>query len=165
MIMVKNFLDKLSVLLATGGGSGFAPKAPGTFGSLAAVPLVWYAHDQQWTAIEMVYAIIVITIVGLWSTDRVEKLWHTHDDQRIVIDEVAGLFITLAWFPFTWFYVLIGFALFRLFDIWKPGPIGYIDEKVPGALGTFFDDVLAGFFAAGVLWIIHIISVGMLSTP
>ena len=157
----KVLLDKLAVALATGAGSGFSPKAPGTAGSLAALPLIWFAHLCEWTAVEMWCAIAVITVVGLWSTDRVEKLWNTHHDQRIVIDEVAGLFITLAWFPFSWFYVVVGFALFRLFDIWKPGPIGYIDEKVPGAMGTFFDDVLAGFAALGVLWVIDIILIGI----
>ena len=158
---IKVLLDKLAVVLATGAGSGFSPKAPGTAGSLAALPLIWYAHACEWTAVEMWVAVSVITVVGLWSTDRVEKLWHTHDDQRIVIDEVAGLFITLAWFPFTWFHVVVGFGLFRLFDIWKPGPIGYIDKKVPGAMGTFFDDVLAGFAALGVLWVIDAIRIGM----
>ena len=62
------------------------------------------------------------------------------------------MFITLAWFPFDTFHVVLGFALFRLFDIWKPGPIGYIDEHGPGAWGTFFDDVIAGIFAAGALY-------------
>lgn len=149
---MKTFLDKLALFLATGAGSGFAPKAPGTFGSLAALPLIWFAHDRGLSNIEMVWAIIIISVIGMWSTARVESIWKTHDDGRIVIDEVAGMFITLAWFPFDTFHVVLGFALFRLFDIWKPGPIGYIDEHGPGAWGTFFDDVVAGIFAAGVLY-------------
>ncbi len=155
MKTINKWLDNVAILIATGAGSGFAPKAPGTFGSLAALPLIWFAHERQWNSLEMVYAIVGISVIGLWSTHRVENLWHTHDDQRIVIDEVAGLFITLAWFPFSWFHVVTGFILFRLFDIWKPGPIGYIDQKVPGAAGTFFDDVVAGFFAVAVLWAIQ----------
>jgi phosphatidylglycerophosphatase A len=159
---MKIFLDKLAVFLATGAGSGFAPKAPGTFGSLAALPLIWFAHDSGLSAVEMGLAIIVISIIGMWSTARVEHLWHTHDDGRIVIDEVAGMFITLAWFPFDLFHVALGFALFRLFDIWKPGPVGYIDEHGPGAWGTFFDDVVAGIFAAGVLYALSSIFAGQL---
>jgi phosphatidylglycerophosphatase A len=153
---LEKIIDKLAVALATGAGSGFAPKAPGTCGSLAALPLIWFAHDSSWSPLEMGVAIVVISVIGLWSTARVERLWHTHDDQRIVIDEVAGLFITLAWFPFDWWHVVAGFALFRLFDIWKPGPIGYIDQKVPGAMGTFFDDVVAGIFAAAVLFAVQL---------
>lgn len=96
--------------------------------------------------------IIGICALGVWSIARVEALWNTHDDGRIVIDEVAGMFLTLSWFPFDVLHVALGFALFRLFDIWKPGPVGYIDEKWPGAWGTFFDDVVAGAFAGICLW-------------
>ena len=152
----KNIFDKIAVFLATGAGSGFAPKAPGTFGSLASLPLIGFAHAREWSDIEMMIAIIIISMIGMWSTARVEGLWKTHDDGRIVIDEVAGMFITLAWFPFDLPHVVAGFALFRLFDIWKPGPIGYIDDNWPGAWGTFFDDVVAGIFAAGMLYILSL---------
>lgn len=151
---MKTILDKISVLIATGGGSGFAPKAPGTFGSLASLPFIWLFHRYSWDVRETLTALMILFAVGLWSVGRTENLWQTHDDSRIVIDEFAGMFVTLAWFPFDWFHVTVGFALFRLFDIWKPGPVGYIDEHAPGAWGTFFDDVIAGIFAALILYLL-----------
>ena len=151
---MKTLLDRLALFIATGFGSGLAPKAPGTFGSLAAIPLIWVFHQDQWTPVEIIFWIVLISIVGIWSTARTETLWNLHDDQRIVIDEFAGMFVTLAWFPFDLTHVVAGFLLFRLFDIWKPGPVGYIDEHGPGAWGTFFDDVIAGGFAATSLYLL-----------
>lgn len=148
-------IDKFAVFIATGLGSGFAPKAPGTIGSLAVIPFIWAYQRFAWTTTENIIALILISILGVWSTARVEAHWKTHDDQRIVIDEFAGMFMTLVWFPFDAFHVAAGFTLFRLFDIWKPGPVGYIDEHAPGAWGTFFDDIVAGVFAAVCL---HFIS-------
>ena len=145
-------LNQLAISIATGFGSGFSPKAPGTIGSLAALPLIWIFHLDQWTTWEVVIWIFLVCAVGLWATAKTEKIWKTHDDPRIVVDEFAGMFITLAWFPFDLPHVLSGFLLFRLFDIWKPGPIGYIDEHAPGAWGTFFDDILAGAFAAALIF-------------
>jgi phosphatidylglycerophosphatase A len=155
---MKNFLDRLAEFIATGFGSGLAPKAPGTFGSAAALPLIWVFHQDQWSALEIIFWIFIISLVGLWSTARTERIWSLHDDPRIVVDEFAGMFVTLAWFPFDVPHVVGGFLLFRLFDIWKPGPVGYIDEHGPGAFGTFFDDIVAGIFAASVLYLLgHII--------
>ena len=151
---MKALLDKVAIFIATGAGSGFVPKAPGTAGSLASLPLIWIFHQFEWTNSEIVAALILTSLIGLWATARTENHWKIHDDPRIVIDEFAGMFITLAWFPFDALHVVLGFALFRLFDIWKPGPIGYIDEKGPGAWGTFFDDVVAGIFAALILYFI-----------
>ncbi len=148
---MNNILNRLAIFIATGFGSGLAPKAPGTFGSAAALPLIWLFHQDQWTPIETLFWVLVVCIIGIWSTDVTEKAWNLHDDPRIVVDEFAGMFVTLAWFPFTVPNVIAGFLLFRLFDIWKPGPIGYIDEHGPGAWGTFFDDIVAGVFAALIL--------------
>lgn len=150
---MKNLLNRLAVFIATGFGSGLAPKAPGTVGSLACIPLIWVFHQDQWTWLETVFLIILFCLIGIWATARTEKIWGIHDDPRIVVDEFAGMFVTLAWFPFDLPYVISGFLLFRLFDIWKPGPIGYVDEHGPGAWGTFFDDVIAGAFAAIIMFI------------
>ena len=147
-------LDRLAIFIATGFGSGYAPKAPGTFGSLAAIPLIGLVKYADVSYAGGIYILISVCVLGLWATARTESVWKTHDDSRIVIDEIAGMFLTLTWFPFTAINIIIGFTLFRLFDIWKPGPIGYIDENGPGAWGTFFDDIVAGFFAAAFLWLI-----------
>jgi phosphatidylglycerophosphatase A len=151
---MKHVLDKLAVFVATGFGSGYAAKAPGTVGSLVAIPLIGLVKHADVSHLSQICIFIFLCIIGLWSTARTESVWKTHDDGRIVIDEIAGMFITLMWFPFSAQNVVVGFALFRLFDIWKPGPIGYIDENAPGAWGTFFDDIVAGAFAAAFLWLI-----------
>jgi len=166
---VKILLDKLSVIISTWFGVGFIPKAPGTFGTLAALPFVWLClkmrgdsssasffnqmglHDS---ISQSAIVILAVTALAIWAAARTEELWQCHDDSRIVVDEVAGIFATLYWFPFDTAYFVTGFLIFRLFDIWKPGPIGYIDEEVPGALGTVLDDVLAGLVSATLLYII-----------
>ena len=155
--------------LATSGGLGNLPKAPGTYGSLPGlllgpliqVCLIAPSGDSHWGPIRFVtshrwifLAVIVMTLLGAWVISRVEKMWGTHDDQRIVIDETIGQAVTLAFCAPDYFSILLGFGLFRLFDIVKPGPIGWLDRKVPGAWGTLLDDVLAGGAAAIVLTVI-----------
>lgn len=166
---LKMILDKLAVIISTWFGVGLIPKAPGTFGTLAGLPFVWLCLKMQENAslasffdqiglnnsfIQSAILILAVTILAIWAAARTEKLWQCHDDSRIVIDEVAGIFATLYWFPFDAAHFVAGFLIFRLFDIWKPGPIGYIDEEVPGALGTVLDDVLAGLVSAVILYII-----------
>lgn len=151
---MKIFLDRSAVLVATWFGSGFFPKTPGTVGTVAALPLVWILCISLQSIGTRVIALTIVTAVALWSTARTESLWQTHDDPRIVADEVAGITATLVWFPFDAKHVLLGFAVFRLLDIWKPGPIGYIDEEIPGARGTVLDDVLAGLVSASALYFI-----------
>lgn len=148
-------LDKLAVILATWFGSGFSPKAPGTFGTLAALPLIFFFSIVAAKGFGTSLLIIsIITVLALWSTSRTERLWQVHDDPRIVADEVAGISATLIWFPFDSKHVLTGFIIFRVLDIWKPGPIGYIDQEIPGAAGTVLDDVLAGLVGATILYFI-----------
>ena len=152
---MKSILDKLAIVLATWFGSGFAPKAPGTFGSLATIPLLWLTSTLGYVSIwEPAIIIAIIIILALWATARTEHIWQVHDDPRIVADEVAGMSATLIWFPFDLKHILLGFLIFRLLDIWKPGPIGYIDEKLPGAPGTVLDDVFAGLAGAAILYLI-----------
>lgn len=166
---LKMVLDKLSVIISTWFGVGLIPKAPGTFGTLAALPFVWLCLKIQEdvslalffnqiglhnSLLQSAIVILAVTILAIWATARTEKLWRCHDDSRIVIDEVAGIFVTLYWFPFDTAHFVTGFLIFRLFDIWKPGLIGYIDEEVPGALGTVLDDVLAGLVSAVFLYLI-----------
>ncbi|QSX38162.1 phosphatidylglycerophosphatase A family protein [Shewanella sedimentimangrovi] len=131
--------------LALGFGSGLARKAPGTFGTLAAVPL--YLLLAQLPLAAYLVATAVAVVLGIYICDRASRDMGVHDHGAIVWDEVAGLLITLIAAPAGWHWLLAGFVLFRLFDILKPWPIRVLDAKVHGGLGIMADDVLAGIFA------------------
>jgi phosphatidylglycerophosphatase A len=135
--------------LAFGLGSGAAPKAPGTFGTLAAIPLWLLFADLP--ILSYIALIVVTSLVGIWLCGQTSKDLGVHDHGGIVWDEFVGLWITYIALPEGWLWVLFGFLLFRLFDIWKPWPIGWADSKVSGGLGIMLDDILAGFMALGVL--------------
>ena len=135
--------------LAFGLGSGAAPKAPGTFGTLAAIPLWLLFADLP--ILSYIGVIVVASLVGIWLCGQTSKDLGVHDHGGIVWDEFVGLWITYIALPEGWLWVLFGFLLFRLFDIWKPWPIGWADSKVSGGLGIMLDDILAGFMALGVL--------------
>lgn len=131
--------------LAFGLGSGAAPKAPGTFGTLAAIP-IWYIF-ADWTLTNYLVLILVTSLVGVWLCDRTSRDLGVHDHSGIVWDEFVGMWITLIAVPAGWEWVLVGFVLFRLFDILKPWPIGWADQKVHGGFGIMLDDILAGAMA------------------
>ncbi len=126
-------------------GSGAAPKAPGTFGTLAAVPL--YLLVQPLSAINYLLLVITLFLVGVWLCDRTSKDLGVHDHGGIVWDEWVGLLITLWLAPMGWHWLIVGFLLFRFFDILKPWPIGWLDQRIHGGLGIMLDDVVAGLFA------------------
>jgi len=131
--------------LAFGLGSGAAPKAPGTFGTLAAIPL-WLLFAEL--SLPYYLALLVVTFIfGCWICGRTSSDLGVHDHGGIVWDEFVGLWITFVALPSGWGWVLLGFLLFRLFDIVKPWPIGWADKQVSGGLGIMLDDVLAGFMA------------------
>ena len=132
-------------------GAGFSFHAPGTVGSLNALPMAaaiaWLTGERS-----LIIAAIFPFVLGLIYTARyLRSEPGASDPQWIVIDEVVGLWITLAVVPLYWLWYLLGFALFRLFDIYKPWPVSWADRHVPSALGIMLDDVLAGLYAAGVL--------------
>lgn len=131
--------------LAFGFGSGLAPVAPGTFGTLAAIPL--YLLMQTLTLPIYLAITAIVCIVGVWICGKSSELLGVHDHSGIVWDEFAGYFVTMIAAPAGWLWIIIGFALFRLFDIWKPWPISVLDKQVHGGLGIMVDDILAGFFA------------------
>lgn len=139
---------------AFGFGSGLSPKAPGTMGTLAALPLIGLAHLLSFP---LWLLFLITTLAGLWLAEKSSKALGVHDHSGIVIDEFAGMMLTLLFIPLSWFSVLMGFALFRLFDIWKPWPIRVIDQKVHGGLGIMLDDLLAGVYSALSLQIILIL--------
>lgn len=143
---------RIAIWLATSGGIGYAAKAPGTWGSLPglliAIALQHYVGAQPWT---IGLCLGLLTVLAAWSIDRTETALQVHDDGRIVIDEVVGQAIALAFLPVTAGTILAAFGLFRLLDITKPLAIGWIDRHAPGWIGTLADDVLAGIVAALIL--------------
>jgi phosphatidylglycerophosphatase A len=144
--------DRIAVAIATAGGAGFAPKAPGTAGSLVGVA-IYLLLERGGAGAYYPHAIIFFFIIGIWASSRVEHMWG-HDAQRIVIDEVVGQMITFGMaagrYQLSAFYVVLGFGLFRLFDIVKPFPIRHL-ERFRGGLGVILDDVGAGLYALAVL--------------
>ena len=139
--------------LATGFGSGLAPIMPGTIGTIAAIPVyLLLVHFSAWL---LVAVILVGSVVGIYLCDRTAKDMQVHDHGSIVWDEFIGFWITmLAVSTSDWRAVLLGFLLFRFFDIIKPWPIRWLDKKVHGGLGIMLDDIVAGIFAAICLYFI-----------
>jgi len=146
--------QEVARILATAGGVGYGPIAPGTFGSALGVALFVVLSALH----PLLFALTTATLLalGTWAADRAEIFFGQKDDRRIVIDEVVGQLIALA--PLLCFadragvtsLALLGsgFLLFRLFDIWKPGPIGWAERRFAGGAGVMLDDVVAGALAA-----------------
>ncbi|HFE48724.1 MAG TPA: phosphatidylglycerophosphatase A [Chromatiaceae bacterium] len=136
-------------LLAFGFGSGLAPRAPGTFGTLVGIAFFWPLAGLPPIAYLLVVAMLFA--LGIWLCGRTSRDLGVHDHGGIVWDEIVGLLVTLFGAPFEVSVVLVGFVLFRIFDILKPWPIGWLDRRVSGGFGIMIDDVLAGVFAAAIL--------------
>ena len=131
--------------LALGFGSGCAPKAPGTFGTLAAIPLYWLAQDLSLGIFVVLTALMFV--LGIWLCERTAKDLGVHDHPAIVWDEIVGYFATMIAAPKGWLWIVLGFVLFRVFDILKPWPIKTVDRQVGGGFGIMFDDLLAAVYA------------------
>ena len=150
-------MTRLATLIGTVLGVGNLRPAPGTWGSLAALPMAWALHVLGGFP-ALVAATVAVFALGVWATSVMTRGQDNHDPSEIVIDEVAGQFIALMPLSYaSWVHGLditdlwpgwvAGFALFRLFDITKPGPIGWADRRCD-ALGVMLDDVIAGVFAS-----------------
>jgi len=160
----------LNQLFITFFGSGLSPKAPGTAGSLAGL-VVGMGILEIFPMQTLFMLTFAITIIGVFEINKYEKATGIHDDKRIVIDEVAGMWIAMMLalstvpsmhYEYAQAVALVGsFAAFRLFDIWKPSTIGVIDRKVQGGLGVMGDDVLAGI-AGGLLAIVVMMGIDKL---
>ena len=135
--------------LAFGFGSGLAPKAPGTFGTLAAVPLYWLLSQLDLAYYSLV--VLAAGLVGIWICDQASRQLRVHDHPGIVWDEFVGYWVTMWALPADWIWMLAGFIAFRIFDIAKPWPIGALDRQVEGGLGIMVDDIVAGIMACAVL--------------
>ncbi|WP_211828026.1 phosphatidylglycerophosphatase A family protein [Kistimonas asteriae] len=138
--------------LAFGFGSGLAPKAPGTFGTLAAIPL--YLLLSQLSLPVYVVVLVLASLLGIWLCGKTAKDLGVHDHPGIVWDEFCGYWLTMLAAPTGWLWIIVGFILFRLFDIWKPWPISLADKRVPGGIGIMVDDLIAGLYALIVMQVI-----------
>ncbi|MCB1860557.1 MAG: phosphatidylglycerophosphatase A [Gammaproteobacteria bacterium] len=136
-------------LLAFGLGAGAFPRAPGTAGTLAAVPL--YLLLQQMPGGLYLLLVLLLFLLGIWLCGRTSRDLGVHDHGGIVWDEWVGLLVTMWLAPVGWGWLCTGFLLFRLFDILKPWPIGWLDRRVGGGLGIMLDDLIAGLFGFAVL--------------
>lgn len=140
--------------LALGFGSGLSPMAPGTFGTLAAVPIYLLLQSLSLPIYLAITALLFV--IGVFICDASARKLGVHDHPGIVWDEVVGYLVTMTAAPAGWYWLVLGFVLFRLFDILKPWPIRFIDRHVEGGFGIMLDDLLAGVMAAlllqGAVW-------------
>ncbi|WP_253715842.1 phosphatidylglycerophosphatase A family protein [Bdellovibrio bacteriovorus] len=146
---MREFLKQLATLF----GVGRIKKAPGTWGTLATIPLVIGLNHLG--PFYYMSAVALLLVVGTLACHIYEQDHEGHDHKEIVIDEVLGFLITMVWLPMTWQAILIGFVLFRVLDIGKPLFIGYLDKKVQGGLGVMLDDVAAGLVASLIMQVLY----------
>lgn len=143
------FRDKVVLFLATGFGIGYIPVAPGTFGSILGLPLGFVLAEL---ALPVAVAIAGLFVLGsIWIANVAEKLMRKPDPGCIVIDEIAGMAVTLVGLPVDLTMALMGFIIFRILDILKPFPIRYLDQRLVGGWGVVMDDVAAGIMANMIL--------------
>lgn len=150
-------LDRAALEFASLGPAGRMPVAPGTWGSLVAAiiaPFVFMPLAREYRA----GLLIIIFILGALAANRTEKILDKKDPGRVVIDELAGQWTTyLVFTTLSWLHIAVGFALFRVFDILKPHPVKYFEQRLPGGIGIMADDILAGVYAAAGLLLFMLI--------
>jgi phosphatidylglycerophosphatase A len=137
-------MRRLGLFIATCGYIGYAPVAPGTFGSAAGL-LVFMAVRSTGSYAAEGAAIVILFLIGVWSGTQAEHHFGGIDPAPVVMDEVVGMLITLAFIPVNWMGALVGFLVFRLFDVFKPWPAARF-ERLPGGLGVMADDGMAAVY-------------------
>ncbi|MFO8024988.1 phosphatidylglycerophosphatase A [Thiohalophilus sp.] len=147
-------------LLSLGFGSGLAPKAPGTAGTLVAIPVYLLMSGLNPVAYLLITLFLLYT--GIHLCQATARRLGVHDHPAIVWDEIVGYLLTMVAVPFDWIWIVAGFALFRLFDVWKPWPIGLLDRRVSGGIGIMLDDLLAAVYASVVLQLVIYLTGGAL---
>ena len=141
----KELIKRPVCFIGLGFGSGLAPIAPGTFGTLAAIPI--YLLMQNLSLVTYLILTSIGFILGVWICERSAEWLDREDPGAVVWDEIVGYLITMIAAPTGWLWILTGFVLFRFFDIVKPWPISIADKEIHGGLGIMVDDVIAGIFA------------------
>ena len=144
--------DKIVLLFASWFGVGLIPFAPGTWGSLTALPFA--AGAYSFGHVYSCLSLFIILLISIPVSGRASKIMKMEDPSTVVIDEVVGIFVTLFLIPVSWTNIVGGFILFRIFDIIKPFPVGLIDNKIRGGTGIVLDDFMAGIYANVCLRII-----------
>ena len=150
-----NRLGRFSVrFFASGFFSGHIPFAPGTMGTLVAIPLylLLVGSLQGWS---YAGAVVALTLAAIWISGLAEKIYGRKDPPQVVIDEIAGFMLTMTAVPPSAMYIVMGFILFRLFDIIKPQPAGWINDRMRGGSGIVLDDIVAGLYANIVLQFLY----------
>ncbi|MDQ3711059.1 MAG: phosphatidylglycerophosphatase A [Acidobacteriota bacterium] len=174
----KTLLDYFSLAVTTC-GVGYIPLAPGTFGSAVGVLIYLlvafieakssiYFSQNSWQIAQIsawlhafnLLLFLLFCLLGIWASGRATKLFQNKDPQKVIVDEVIGQLITFLFVPFavSWHFVLAGFLLFRLFDIWKPYPIDSL-QNLPAGIGVCADDILAGVYAGTCLALIYAVRI------
>ena len=155
----KTVKERLVTLLASGLGLGYLPLVPGTFGTLAGVPICLLLNLGGW--IVYVSGTVLLIAGGVWIAGRADRIFGVHDSRHVVVDEICGFLVTMAFVipqPLT---IGTGFVAFRFFDILKPFPAGYIDKNLSGGWGVMLDDIAAGVYAnltlRALLTIMHLV--------
>jgi phosphatidylglycerophosphatase A len=145
-------MKRFILFLATGFGVGYSPIAPGTLGTLVAIPIYYFLSEIPSPFYEII--LVGFFFLSVWISENAERYFGKKDDRRIVIDEIVGFIITMLWIPKTILFIIIGFFLFRFFDILKPFPIRRLEKRLKGGYGVVLDDVLAGVYGNIILHLI-----------
>lgn len=153
LALKKVALTTPSGLLAFGFGSGLSPFAPGTMGTLVAIPFTFALKSLGTTGFWIV--LLLLFLLGVWVCDRVSHKLGIHDHGGIVWDEMVGYWLSMAFVPLQWQWMLAAFVLFRFFDIVKPWPIRQLDQKVSGGFGIMIDDIVAALFTIIILAVLQ----------
>ena len=150
--MLNTLKIKLAYIIAYWFGIGLIPLAPGTVASMATLPLAYILSKYGNLEIYIVVTAF-ISVIGIGASKIISIKMKTSDPSQIVVDEVSGQLIALMFIPPETVWYILGFILFRFFDITKPGPIGWLDKNIKGGTGIMLDDILAGMFTSLVLWV------------
>lgn len=145
--------------LAFGFGAGLLPRAPGTWGTLVALP--FYLLLRPLPVGVYLSVIALLFLLGIWLCERTARDLGVHDHPGIVWDEIVGYLLTMTLAPAGWIWVLLGFLLFRGFDIFKPWPIIAIDRQVKGGVGIMLDDLLAGLYGLMIMLILQYLGIDL----
>jgi len=153
---IKTVLTNPIHFLAFGFGSGLSPKAPGTMGTIVAIPI--FILFSYLTLTNYFILLILLIFFSFYVAGKSAQLLGVHDHGGIVIDEICGYLVTMMLAPVTWQAIIAGFILFRIFDIFKPWPIKLLDQRIPGGVGIVVDDLMAGIYALLslqlILWLV-----------